>query len=101
MPSAQRVVFVPLAEVEFEDARLWYEKQQPGLGMEFAIEVEAAIERIRQSPEMYARVSKDYRRVILKRFPYAIYYEFTGEIATVYTVFHCAQNPAKLGYRLP
>jgi hypothetical protein len=88
MPSANRVVFVPGAELEFEQARLWYEKQQSGLGMKFAIEVDAAIERIRQSPEMYARVRKEYRRVILKRFPYAIYYEFTPGIATVYSVFH-------------
>ena len=69
--------------------------------MKFAIEVDAAIERIRHSPEMYARVRKEYRRVILKRFPYAIYYEFNAGIATVYTVFHCAQDPAKLDERLP
>ena len=100
MASAKRVVLVPLAAVEFEQARLWYEQRQPGLGMKFAMEVDACMERIRESPEMYARVKKNYRQVRVHRFPYALYYEFADEVATVYTVFHCSQDPAKLDQRL-
>ena len=101
MASAQRVVLTPAAEVEFEEARLWYERRQSGLGMEFAMEVDACMDRIRESPEMYARVKKNYRRVMVHRFPYALYYEFAANIATIYTVFHCSQDPAKLSLREP
>jgi len=101
MVSASRVVLTPSAEVEFEEARQWYEARQPGLGMKFAMAVDASMERIRESPETYARIKKDYRLVMVHRFPYALYYEFVGDVATVYTLFHCSQDPAKLDRRLP
>ena len=101
MAKARRVDFVPLAKLELEQARLWYEQQRPGLGMEFLTEVDAAVERIRESPEMYSKVKKDYRQIIVKRFPYALYYEFVAPQIIVYTVFHCSQDSAKLGDRLP
>jgi hypothetical protein len=62
MPEALRVLLAPAAELEFEQARLWYEKQREGLGVEFAMEVDACLERIRRSPEMYTRLRKDYRQ---------------------------------------
>ena len=101
MSEVIRIAFVALAEVEFEEARLWYERQRPGLGTEFAIEIDACLERIRQSPEMYARAKKNYRQVMVKQFPYTIYYEFARGLVTVYTVFHCSRDPAKLDERLP
>jgi hypothetical protein len=72
-----------------------------GLGLAFAQEVNAAVERIRQSPLMYPAIKKSYRQVVVKRFPYALYYEYAAAVATVYTVFHCSQDPAKLDQRLP
>jgi hypothetical protein len=89
------------AQFEFEQARLWYEGRQPGLGLRFAADVDASIERIRESPTMYARVKKEYRQVLLQRFPFALYYEYVGGQATIYTVFHCSQDPDKLDARLP
>src|SRR5688572_19668141 len=96
MADVVRVVLAPLAELEFEQARLWYEQQRPGLGIEFAVEVDAYLDRIRKHPTMYARQKKNYRGVKVKRFPYAIYYEFADNVVTVLTMFHCAQDPAKL-----
>jgi len=101
MPDTVRILLVPLAELEFEQARLWYEKQRVGLGAEFALEIDACLEQIRQSPQMYARLRKDYRQALVKRFPFAIYYEFASNVVTVYSIFHCSQDPAKLDERLP
>lgn len=64
-------------------------------------EVRAAVERIRQSPLMYPTVKKSYRQVILRRFPFALDYSYVPPVATIYTVFHCSQDPAKLDQRLP
>lgn len=65
MAKANRVAFVPEAKQEAKQAREWYERQQPGLGRQFMQEVRAAVERIRQSPQMYPPVKKSYRQVIL------------------------------------
>ena len=88
--SKVRIVFVPTAELEYEEARQWYETREGGLGLEFAVEVDACLERIRQSPQMYARVKKNYRQAFVRRFPYAIFYEFENSEVTVYSVFHGA-----------
>ncbi|MDX1946049.1 MAG: type II toxin-antitoxin system RelE/ParE family toxin [Pirellulaceae bacterium] len=98
--SSIRVAFVPAAEVEYEEARQWYEEQRPGLGQEFAMEIDACLERIRHSPEMYARIKNNYRQALVRRFPYAIYYEFDGELITVYAVFHGSRDPKTLNRRL-
>jgi hypothetical protein len=42
-------------------------------------------------PEMYAAVHEQYRRGFVRRFPYAIFYEYTAGGVTVYGVL---QRPA-------
>ena len=42
----------PEASAELEDAALWYERQRPGLGLEFVQAVDAALERIAQWPQI-------------------------------------------------
>jgi hypothetical protein len=66
MSEAVRVLLAPLAVTEFEQARLWYEKQLSGLGIMFAGEVDACLERIKSSPEMYARLRKSYRQALVR-----------------------------------
>ena len=61
----------------------------------------ACLERIRESPQLYARYKDDYRRASVRRFPYAIYYELDEGVVVVYAVFHESQDPAKLDQRLP
>jgi plasmid stabilization system protein ParE len=52
-------------------------------------------------PELHAKVHQDYRRVLVRRFPYAIFYEYAAETVTVYSVFHTSQDPDKWRKRLP
>jgi plasmid stabilization system protein ParE len=50
---------------------------------------------------MCAVVHETYRRALVRRFPYAIFYEHAGDVVTVYSVFHTSQDPAKWRQRLP
>jgi plasmid stabilization system protein ParE len=45
----------PRAEAEADEAAAWYELEQPGLGIEFLLELDAAIERATENPLAYAR----------------------------------------------
>ena len=101
MAKARQVVIEQLAAFELDQGRSWYESKRAGLGFEFAAEVDAAIDRIRESPEMYARHTKEYRQALVRRFPFAIYYEFRQGTVTIYSIFNCSQDPAKLDERLP
>ncbi|MGB6044976.1 MAG: type II toxin-antitoxin system RelE/ParE family toxin [Pirellulales bacterium] len=49
---------------------------------------------------LYERVYQDYRRAIVQRFPYVIFYEIDAETVVVYSVFHTAQDPRKWRERL-
>jgi plasmid stabilization system protein ParE len=50
---------------------------------------------------MHAKVHKDYRRGLVRRFPYAVFYECVGDAVTIYCVFHTSQDPQKWHKRLP
>ncbi|MBW4667483.1 MAG: type II toxin-antitoxin system RelE/ParE family toxin [Cyanomargarita calcarea GSE-NOS-MK-12-04C] len=62
--------------------------------------VDAYILSIRRNPEIYKVVHDSYRRAVLRRFPYVVFYEFVDDIIIVYSVFHCSQDPKKWRNRL-
>lgn len=71
----------------------WYEAQRSGLGEEFLAAVEGSFDAIDQFPEMFARVHGEVRRVILSRFPYAVFYRIEPGQVVVLTVLHEARDP--------
>jgi hypothetical protein len=98
---AAELIFAPEVDQDLAEAYLWYESQRAGLGAEFLTCAEACIEAIRRTPELQAIVHANYRRALVRRFPYAVFYEHTPGILTVYGVFHTASAPDKWRQRLP
>ena len=96
-------ILVPEAKVDVADAYLWYEEQSLGLGMDFLRCVEAALLSIQRTPLIYPVVHETYRRAIVRRFPFAIFFEVDDSVnrCVVYSVFHCSQDPEKWHGRLP
>ena len=71
----KRVSFHELAERELNDAALYYEQENAGLGFKFLEEVERYIGAIIKTPNAGQRVRGRVRRRILRTFPYAILYQ--------------------------
>lgn len=96
-------ILLPEAKADVGDAYLWYEEQSMGLGMEFLRCVETALLAIQRAPLSYPTVHESYRRSLVRRFPFAIFFEFKPDqnCCVVYSVFHCSQNPDKWRSRLP
>ncbi len=88
------------AEQDATDAYNWYESHEPGLGEEFLRCIEICILSIRRNPELYRKAFDDFRRVLARRFPYAIFYEYENNHVFIYAVFHCSQDPNKWRTRL-
>jgi plasmid stabilization system protein ParE len=97
---ADRLVFLPEARQDIADAYSWYEGQSDGLGMEFIRCLELAILSIERHPRMYPIVHENYRRALIRRFPYAIFFEQDAGQTVIYSVFHCSQDPEKWRSRL-
>jgi len=50
------------------------EGSEPGLGYQFAIEIFAAVERIKANPGMWPVLDGQVRRCLVHRFPYGVIY---------------------------
>ena len=98
---AANLVIAPEAEQDIADAYAWYEGQRVGLGEEFLSRVDACIQATRRNPELHPIVHENYRRALVRRFPYAVFYEFADDTVTVYCIFHTARDPQRWRRRLP
>ena len=94
------LIFAPEAERDISEAYAWYEGRRVGLGEEFLSCIEACSEAIRRTPEMHGTIHENYRRSLVRRFPYAVFYEYVEGTVTVYGVFHTSRDPHKWRERL-
>jgi plasmid stabilization system protein ParE len=92
--------FLPAARQDIAEAFAWYERQSLGLGLEFVRSVEATVVSIQRHPEMYPVALADYRRALVRRFPYVVFYQVEPERIVIYAVFHCSQDPNKWKARM-
>ena len=74
----------------------WYEEQRRGLGFDFLDCVEASIVTIQQMPKLYAKHHEHFRRALVRRFPYSIFYTIEDEEIVVHAIFHNRQDPIRL-----
>ena len=68
------VVVQPEATQETDDAFAWYEEKEPGLGFRFLHDLEIALAAIARRPEMCQPVQSGFRRALVHRFPYAVFF---------------------------
>ena len=97
---AAELIIAPEAQQDVDAAYSWYEDRRPGLGEEFLGCADACIQAIRRMHKLYAKVHEEYRRALVRRFPYAIFYEYTDGKVIVYSIFHVSRNPKKWRSRL-
>ena len=88
------------AEQDLLDGSAFYEIQQPGIGVYFLDSLTADIDSLALYAGIHAKPHGRFHRALAKRFPFAIYYEITGDEATVVAVLDCRRNPASITQRL-
>jgi len=90
------VIKVRIAQEALDDLNegFWfYEAQEAGLGDYFSSCIHGDIEGLKVSGGVHRMLKQNYRRVLSRVFPYAIYYTFSDETAVVWTVIDCRRNP--------
>jgi plasmid stabilization system protein ParE len=97
----RKLEFTPEARDDVRQAYGWYERHSLGLGDRFLLHVEECLGYIQANSELFEVAYKHYRRAIVRRYPYVIFYAFSGDAVTVHAVFHSAQSPRKWRQRLP
>lgn len=81
------------ARLDIRDAALWYDTQRAGLGEAFLGEVDVVFGRIVENPLQFPEICVDVRRVILRRFPYGVYFVPSREHPEVIAVLHLHRDP--------
>ncbi|MDF7800377.1 type II toxin-antitoxin system RelE/ParE family toxin [Pontiellaceae bacterium B1224] len=84
------------AEIELRDAAKYYESKSCGLGADFLIEMEEAVQFIQEEPLRQPEREDHTRRVLTKRFPYQVIYTIHEE--KIWVVAFSNQRQ-KTGYR--
>jgi len=85
----------PDVYAELEHSRTWYEERANNLGTEFLIEVDRAIETVREAPRIWPIIEKDrsIRRYIVHRFPYSVVYRIKDHLIQIIAVMHLRRHP--------
>ena len=85
--------FHPQAEREYLTALDWYRERSPIAAANFESAFEQAVERIREAPQRWPIYFKEFRKYIIRRFPFSlVYQEFSLEIVA-FAVAHGRRQP--------
>ena len=95
-----KVVLRPEAHSELLEAQAWYEERSPGLGLEFARAIDAAISQAARMPLAFPPIEEGFRHVICRRFPYSVIYCLEGPTLLVVACFHHRRRPGSWKARL-
>lgn len=88
------LIIKPAAEEDIRQSVSWYNERSRKLGKAFLERLESVFQRIRTSPEIHAKVYRDVRLTLLRRFPYVVCYLFENETVYVLAVFHGRRDPS-------
>ena len=99
---SRRLIVRPEAEFDIIEAAVWYEGREPGLGLEVMAEIRAAINRALQDPLAYLRLRKrpHVRRILVRQFPYRVFYIVRTDAIVVFAVIHASQHDRNWKRRL-
>ena len=88
-----QIIVRRLAERDLEEAEDWYNGQQSDLDAEFRGVVSDLFERLADNPRIYPRVHGNVHRVVLRRFPYLVYFVIEGSRVVILAVLDSRRDP--------
>lgn len=92
--------FHELAEKELLDSRDFYDDLVPNLGKKFILEVEHIVNRIKSNPLAFPIYIKNYRKAILRKFPYSVIYRIVDNKIYILAVAHQKRRPKYFANRV-
>jgi plasmid stabilization system protein ParE len=94
------VVVSNCAQQDLQKIIIWYDEQQTGLGARFLRCFLEMLEKIKHYPDHYPFIKWQYRRIVIRKFPYNIIYKLLDQVVLVLAILHQRRNPAELIKRI-
>jgi plasmid stabilization system protein ParE len=82
----RQIILTSEAKADIRDAYDYYEEQDHGLGDDFLGCLESAFLQIAHHPTRYPVRFDNFRRILIRRFPYADYFEHDDSAVYVYYI---------------
>jgi len=92
---SRRVRYRPEAATELLEAVDWYEARSPGLGAEFLRSLDGVLATVQRHPLGYPLVFGNARRAMMRRFPYSVIYEPSGDEILIVACIHGRRDPQR------
>lgn len=89
------VIFSPIAINDLEQAVVYYERKQTGLGKRFAANVQTTLNSIKRHPFFATIRYGDIRCARIKKFPYLVHYHINEDelIVTIIAIYSTYKEP--------
>ncbi|ODS30196.1 MAG: hypothetical protein SCARUB_04691 [Candidatus Scalindua rubra] len=81
------------AEAELWHAVDFYEDKVPGLGLDFEKSIRIALSSVQEAPKRWPKSKNGARRLLLDRFPFAIFYIEYTDFIWVIAFAHTSRKP--------
>ncbi len=96
-----KAIILSIAKQDIQEAAIWYNSKQKGLGERFTETVRDKVRYICQNPEIASVRYDDTRMVALDIFPFMLHYTVDNKQKAVIisAVFHTSRNPNNWGKR--
>lgn len=91
-----KIEIIPEAQDDILNGMFWYESQKADLGMAFFSEIEHNLSVISQNPLLGREFRAKFRRFVMKKFPFCIYYLAESEKIVFLGFIHAHRNPNKI-----
>ena len=81
------------AHRDLEKVVRFYHRESPDLRFQFEDALESALKHVLLNPHAWQLVEDDTRRILLKGFPYFVYYIVEQDVVAVVAVVHTKRHP--------
>jgi len=88
------------ADLDIQGAFNRYEDFQPGRGEFFLRQLDAALTLLRQHPEIAPVYAGSYRRMLIREFPYGIFYQAQPARVIIAAIMDLRQDPQTIRRKL-
>lgn len=94
------IIVLREAEADIAESYDWYNGRDFGRGEDFVFCVDECLRTVQIHPHIFPVAALDFRRALIRRYPFEIIYQPTDKAIIVYSVFHCSQNPDRWKNRI-
>ena len=86
------IIILDEAKEDLYKSKEWYESQKEGLGEKFKFRVIQTVDQVIEYPSRYSKSYGQYRKALVHKFPYFIYFSFTDTHLVIRRVLHAHSN---------